>query len=159
MIARPSVCACTSSRMHCPCNLRPCSLEALRYCGLRSCISITAPHQCLSKQRDAPCPDISRQCLDNDCQRYLSQTLASSEMHMSNDFRFNTIPTAIGWIARAAFARASERLDVVPLLKRAGLTLQQVKNPDARKKSNLFSRPCGARIVRRISRVSACPEL
>ena len=53
-------------------------------------------------------------------------------MHMSNDFRFNTIPTAIGWIARAAFARASERLDVVPLLKRAGLTLQQVKNPDAR---------------------------
>jgi AraC-like DNA-binding protein len=62
----------------------------------------------------------------------LSQDVTASEMHMSNDFRFNTIPTAIGWIARAAFARASERLDVAPLLKRAGLTLQQIKSPDAR---------------------------
>jgi AraC-like DNA-binding protein len=53
-------------------------------------------------------------------------------MHKLNDFRFNTIPTATGWIARAAFARASEQLDVEPLLKRAGLTIQQVKNLDAR---------------------------
>jgi len=53
-------------------------------------------------------------------------------MQMSDDLRFNTIPTAIGWIARAAFARASERLDVSALLKRAGLTVQQVNNPEAR---------------------------
>jgi AraC-like DNA-binding protein len=53
-------------------------------------------------------------------------------MRRSNDFRFNTIPTATGWIARAAFARASEQLDVEPLLKRAGLTIQQIKNLDAR---------------------------
>ena len=50
----------------------------------------------------------------------------------SDDLRFNTIPTATGWIARAAYARASARLDVQPLLKRAGLTLQQIKTLDAR---------------------------
>jgi AraC-like DNA-binding protein len=53
-------------------------------------------------------------------------------MSKPNDFRFNTIPTATGWIARAAFAWASEHLNVEPLLKRAGLTLQQIQTPDAR---------------------------
>jgi AraC-like DNA-binding protein len=53
-------------------------------------------------------------------------------MHKSNDFRFNAIPTATGWIARAAFARASERLNAEPLLKRAGLTLRQITTLDAR---------------------------
>src|SRR5215475_3900088 len=53
-------------------------------------------------------------------------------MARSNDFRLNSIPTATGWIARAAFARASERLNAEPLLKRAGLTLQQINTPDAR---------------------------
>ncbi len=53
-------------------------------------------------------------------------------MRKSNDLRFNTIPTAVGWIARAAFARASDRLDVAPLLKRTGLTVQQINNPNAR---------------------------
>src|SRR5262249_49441804 len=55
-----------------------------------------------------------------------------TEMRRSNDFRFNTIPTATGGITRAAFAWASEQMDVGPLLKRAGLTIQQVKNLDAR---------------------------
>ena len=53
-------------------------------------------------------------------------------MRKSDEFRFNAIPTATGGIARAAFARASEQLDVGPLLKRAGLTLQQIETPDAR---------------------------
>jgi len=53
-------------------------------------------------------------------------------MHKPDDLRFNAIPTATGWIARAAFARASERLNAEPLLKQAGLTLQQIKTQDAR---------------------------
>jgi AraC-like DNA-binding protein len=46
--------------------------------------------------------------------------------------RLNKVPTATGGIARAAYIRASGQLDVGPLLKRAGLTVQQVKNPDLR---------------------------
>jgi AraC-like DNA-binding protein len=53
-------------------------------------------------------------------------------MRKPDDLRFNAIPTATGWIARAAFARASEQLDVEPLLKRSGLTLQLIKTLDAR---------------------------
>src|SRR5262245_9123031 len=53
-------------------------------------------------------------------------------MHEHNDFRFNAIPTATGWIARAAYLRASEQLNAEPLLKRAGLTLQHIKSRDAR---------------------------
>jgi Arabinose-binding domain of AraC transcription regulator, N-term len=53
-------------------------------------------------------------------------------MLQSNDFRLNAIPTATGWITRAAFARASKQMDVEPLLKRAGLTLQQITALDAR---------------------------
>jgi AraC-like DNA-binding protein len=53
-------------------------------------------------------------------------------MDDTNKVRLNTIPTATGWIARAAFARASEQLEVEPLLKRAGLTIQQISNLDAR---------------------------
>jgi AraC-like DNA-binding protein len=62
----------------------------------------------------------------------LNQTQASQDMRKSDDFRLNAIPTATGWIARAAFAWASERLNAEPLLKRAGLTLQQIKALDAR---------------------------
>jgi AraC-like DNA-binding protein len=53
-------------------------------------------------------------------------------MRKPNELRFNAIPTATGWIARAAFARAAEQLDVAPLLKRTGLSLRQIKTPDAR---------------------------
>jgi AraC-like DNA-binding protein len=53
-------------------------------------------------------------------------------MRNSNAFRLNAIPTATGWIARAAFERASERLNVEPLLKQAGLSLQQINSSDAR---------------------------
>src|SRR5262245_10581398 len=53
-------------------------------------------------------------------------------MRKSNNLQFDAIPTATGWIARAAFARASEQLNVEPLLKRAGLTVQQLKNLNAR---------------------------
>jgi len=46
---------------------------------------------------------------------------------------FNSIPTAGGGIARAAYARALKfRLDVKPLLKRCNLTVHQVKNPNIR---------------------------
>jgi AraC-like DNA-binding protein len=53
-------------------------------------------------------------------------------MHKPHDFRFDAIPTASGWIARAAFARASEHVNAEPLLKQAGLTLQHIKTLDAR---------------------------
>jgi AraC-like DNA-binding protein len=49
-----------------------------------------------------------------------------------NETPFHNIPTASGGIARAAFAQALERLDVAPLLKRAGLSIEQVQDPDAR---------------------------
>jgi AraC-like DNA-binding protein len=49
-----------------------------------------------------------------------------------DDARLTTLPTATGGIARAAYVQASARLDVEPLLKRAGLTLQQIRNPDIR---------------------------
>jgi AraC-like DNA-binding protein len=53
-------------------------------------------------------------------------------MYKADDTRLTTLPTATGSMARAAYVRASARLDVEPLAKRAGLTLQQVKNPDIR---------------------------
>jgi AraC-like DNA-binding protein len=54
-------------------------------------------------------------------------------MHTSNDTQLHAIPpTATGGIARAAFAQALDRLDVTPLVKRAGLTVGQLKDPDAR---------------------------
>src|SRR5262245_12552819 len=53
-------------------------------------------------------------------------------MHDSNDGKLKTIPTAAGGIARAAFAQALERLDVAPLVKRAGLTFQQLRDPNSR---------------------------
>jgi AraC-like DNA-binding protein len=53
-------------------------------------------------------------------------------MHKSNDTPLNALPTATGGIARAAFAQALERLDVAPLVKRAGLTIEQLEDPDAR---------------------------
>jgi len=68
-------------------------------------------------------------------------------MRQSDDLRFDAIPTATGWIARAAFAHASAQLNVQPLLKRAGLTLQQIKTLDAR---------IGARNQIRFLEVVAC---
>src|SRR5262249_1800695 len=53
-------------------------------------------------------------------------------MNNSNDTPLHSIPTATGGIARAAFAHAFEQLDVSPLLKRAGLTIEQINDPDAR---------------------------
>jgi hypothetical protein len=47
--------------------------------------------------------------------------------------RFKSLPTATGGIARAAHTRAMEAgVDIEPLLKRSGLTMQQAKNPAAR---------------------------
>jgi AraC-like DNA-binding protein len=47
--------------------------------------------------------------------------------------RLNDIPTASGGIARAAYVLASQaHISVGPLLRRANLTLQQVKNPHFR---------------------------
>ena len=47
--------------------------------------------------------------------------------------RLGTLPTAEGGITRAAYSRVIQAgVDVRPLLKRAGLTLAQVKNPDLR---------------------------
>jgi AraC-like DNA-binding protein len=53
-------------------------------------------------------------------------------MRKDDDARLTTLPTATGGISRAAYMYASARLDVETLVKRAGLTLQQVKNPDIR---------------------------
>jgi AraC-like DNA-binding protein len=53
-------------------------------------------------------------------------------MRKDDDARLTTLPTATGGIARAAYVYASARLEVETLVKRAGLTLQQVKNPDIR---------------------------
>ncbi len=48
---------------------------------------------------------------------------------MRNKRRFNSIPTATGGIARAAYARAVQsRLDVAPLLKNSGLSVGQIRN-------------------------------
>jgi AraC-like DNA-binding protein len=51
-----------------------------------------------------------------------------------NDKRgFNTLPTANGGIARAAYARAIKaKLDVRPLLARSSLTVEQAATPNAR---------------------------
>ena len=48
---------------------------------------------------------------------------------MRKKAQFNSLPTASGGIARAAFARASEaRLEVGPPLKSSNLTIHQIKN-------------------------------
>jgi AraC-like DNA-binding protein len=47
--------------------------------------------------------------------------------------QFNSLPTATGGIARAAYGRAVEAgLNVAPLLKKCDLTVQQIKNADLR---------------------------
>ena len=46
--------------------------------------------------------------------------------------QFDSLPTASGGIARAAYAWAERRLDIAPLLKSSGLTVQQIKNPRIR---------------------------
>ena len=47
--------------------------------------------------------------------------------------RFDAVPTASGGVARAAYRRARKaRIAVEPLLKRAGLTMQQAKNAAVR---------------------------
>src|SRR2546423_259221 len=46
--------------------------------------------------------------------------------------QFDSLPTATGGIARAAYAWAERRLDIAPLLKRSGVTVQQIKNPRIR---------------------------
>ena len=46
--------------------------------------------------------------------------------------QFDSLPTATGGIARAAYALAEARLDLAPLLKNSGLTVQQIKNPRIR---------------------------
>jgi AraC-like DNA-binding protein len=46
--------------------------------------------------------------------------------------QFDSLPTASGGIARAAYAWAEERLELAPLLKQSGLTVQQIKNPRIR---------------------------
>jgi len=53
-------------------------------------------------------------------------------MGKMDDARLTTLPTATGGIARAAYVQASARSDVEPLVKRAGLTVQQIRNPDIR---------------------------
>ena len=53
-------------------------------------------------------------------------------MRKPDDARLTTLPTATGGIARAAYVQASALFDVQPLVKRAGLTLQQIKDPDIR---------------------------
>ena len=54
-------------------------------------------------------------------------------MRKATKARFDTLPTATGGIARAAYAQAiNARLDVAPLLARAGLNVQQAKDPRAR---------------------------
>ena len=54
-------------------------------------------------------------------------------MRNSKGMRLNDIPTAGGGIARAAYALASERgVALGPLLRRANLSVQQVKNPNFR---------------------------
>jgi len=53
-------------------------------------------------------------------------------MRKPDDARLTTLPTATGGITRAAYVQASARLDVQPLIKRAGLTPQQIKDPDIR---------------------------
>jgi AraC-like DNA-binding protein len=52
---------------------------------------------------------------------------------MHRKARFNSLPTASGTIARAAYARALEaRLKVEPLLKSSSLTPQQIRNSQVR---------------------------
>ena len=83
-------------------------------------------------------------------------------MPKSDNARLNELPTATGGIARAAYVRASGQLDVEPLLRRAGLTVQQVKDPDLRigvKAQISFLKSCSERIAGRISGLSACPTL
>jgi hypothetical protein len=47
--------------------------------------------------------------------------------------RLGALPTAAGWIARLAYARAQRaRIELKPLLKKAGLTNQQIKDRGAR---------------------------
>jgi hypothetical protein len=47
--------------------------------------------------------------------------------------RFGTLPTATGGIARLAYGRAQRAgIDVIPLLKKAGLTAQQIKDQGGR---------------------------
>jgi AraC-like DNA-binding protein len=53
-------------------------------------------------------------------------------MPKSDSARLNELPTATGGITRAAYVRASGQFDVAPLLRRAGLTVQQAKDPDMR---------------------------
>jgi len=53
-------------------------------------------------------------------------------MRKFDNARLNTLPTATGGIARAAYIQASGQIDVDRLLKRAGLTIQQARNPDLR---------------------------
>jgi AraC-like DNA-binding protein len=56
-----------------------------------------------------------------------------SRNQVSKQPRFNSLPTATGGIARAAYVRAIEAgLHVAPLLKKCDLTVQQVKNSDLR---------------------------
>jgi AraC-like DNA-binding protein len=92
------------------------------------------------------CPVFSRQKLDCACQLQLLSKLAAyraaqftgraklqGRKARGTKAAFKSLPTATGGIARAAHARAIEAgVDVEPLLKRAGLTDREVKNPAAR---------------------------
>lgn len=53
-------------------------------------------------------------------------------MRKPDDAWLTTLPTATGGIARAAYVQASARFDAQPLVKRAGLTIQQIEDPDIR---------------------------
>jgi AraC-like DNA-binding protein len=54
-------------------------------------------------------------------------------MDKTSKLRFETLPTSTGAITRAAYARALQaRLDVAPLLRHAGLTVEQVEDPRVR---------------------------
>jgi AraC-like DNA-binding protein len=53
-------------------------------------------------------------------------------MREPDEAHLMTLPTATGGITRAAYIQASARFDVAPLVKRAGLTIQQIKDPDVR---------------------------
>jgi Arabinose-binding domain of AraC transcription regulator, N-term len=63
----------------------------------------------------------------------LKNDAAQRSMRKSKKARLNTIPTAAGGITRAAYAWAlKQKLDVVPLLKQAGLTVSQINEPAGR---------------------------